>query len=162
MRENARGGTLKTAAVLALAALFFLLSVGSALLGSGVYRRVAAETAAVSDRRTALSYLANQLRRADARGGISVGRCGDSDALFLADADTAGYSTCIYCYGGALRELYADESAGLAAADGVELLALSGLSVTADGAALTLTVTGSDGVPAALTVTPRYGYEVRP
>lgn len=159
MREQARGGKLRTAAVLALAALFFVLATGSALLGSGVYRRTAAEGTATGTRRTALAYLANQIRRADEAGGISVGVFGDSDALYLTEGD---YVTCVYCFDGSLRELYAERGSGFSPEDGTALLPLGGLRIGTDDARLTFTVTDGDGASAGLILTPRCGYEVRP
>ena len=156
--ERPEGGALKSAATLALAALFFVLAIGSALLGSGVYRRVAAESAETSARRTALAYLGNQLRRADRQDGIQIGTFGGSDALYLYEGD---YYTCIYCYGGALRELYTERGAELLPEDGVELLDLAGLTVAPESGTLTLTVSTGAG-DASLSLTPRCGYEVTP
>ncbi|MEA5039454.1 MAG: DUF4860 domain-containing protein [Clostridiaceae bacterium] len=157
MREHAlRGKGLRSAAVLTLAGLFFTLAIGTALLESGIYRKTAADAAANTTRRTALSYLANQVRRADARGDIAVGDFGGKDALFLYENE---YVTCLYCYEGMLRELYTEKGSGLSPSDGVAVLELSSLSITSSSGHLTFTATDKNGLSSVLTVSPRCGME---
>ena len=117
--------------MLVLCALFFLLAMGLTLLSSGVYRAVAAQADETYAQRTALSYLVNQVRRSDAPGGVSVGRFGDSDALFLREE---GYVTILYCYEGQLRELYMEDGLELSPADGVDVLPLERLELACGGA----------------------------
>ena len=63
--DNAHSG-LRSAAVFALCGLFAVLAVGLAALSGGVYRAAALDSDQNYVRRTALSYLVNQVRRADA------------------------------------------------------------------------------------------------
>lgn len=154
MQLQLHGRGLRTAAVLSLAGLFLVLAIGTALLESGVYRRTGADAAACSTRRTALSYLTNQVRRADEQGRVAIGGLEGVDALYLYED---GYVTCLYCFDGALRELYAEPDSGLTAADGVALLELSSLSIHEDEGRLLFSVTDGEGHTSSVTVTPRCG-----
>ena len=135
--------------MLALCALYLLLAMGLVLLGSGVYQGVADLSRENSQRRTALSYLVNQVRRGDAAAAVVVGAYGDGGAVALAEGD---YVTYLYCYDGQLMELYTEPGTGLTAADGVPLLPLEGLEVSLSGGLITFTA-GGDSV----SVAPRCG-----
>lgn len=151
---------LRSAAVLALCGLFAVLAVGLAILSSGVYRAAAAASDGNSARRTALSYLVNQVRRADRAGGVAVGTFGDGDAVALTETvEGTDYVTILYCLDGQLMELYTEAGSGLTPADGLTVLELSALSVETDGARITFTVTAPDGTVSAASVSPRCGFE---
>ena len=151
---------LRSAAVLALCGLFAVLAVGLAILSSGVYRSAAAASDVNSARRTALSYLINQVRRADRAGGVAVGAFGDGDAVALTETvEGDDYVTILYCLDGQLMELYAEAGSDLTPADGLAVLALSDLSVETDGARITFTVTAPDGTVSTGSVSPRCGFE---
>ena len=111
-------------------------------------------------RRTALSYLINQVRRADRTGGVAVGTFGDGDAVALTETvEGTDYVTLLYCLDGQLMELYAEAGSGLGPADGLAVLALEDLSVETDGAIITFTVTAPDGTVSTGSVAPRCGFE---
>ena len=151
---------LRSAAVLALCGLFAVLAVGLALLSSGVYRAAANAADENDTRRTALSYLINQVRRADRTGGVAVGIFGDGDAVALTETvEGTDYMTLLYCLDGQLMELYAEAGSGLGAADGLAVLPLADLSVETDGALITFTVTAPDGTVSTGSVAPRCGFE---
>lgn len=151
---------LRSAAVLTLCGLFAVLAVGLALLSSGVYRTVAGASDENDTRRTALSYLINQVRRADRTGGVAVGTFGGGDALALTETvEGTDYVTILYCLDGQLMELYAESGSGLGPADGLAVLALEDLSVETDGAIITFTVTAPDGTVSTGSVSPRCGFE---
>ena len=151
---------LRSAAVLALCGLFAVLAVGLALLSSGVYRTAAGASDENDTRRTALSYLINQVHRADRTGGVAVGTFGGGDALALTETvEGTDYVTILYCLDGQLMELYAEAGSGLGPADGLAVLALEDLSVETDGAIITFTVTAPDGTVSTASVSPRCGYE---
>lgn len=141
--------------VAALGALFFTLAMGLALLAGNVYTQVVNEGDMVSARRTALSYLAGQVRRADRAGSLSLGSFGESDALFVRED---GYITILYAYDGQLRELYMEEGTGLGPADGLAITPLDSLSIARDGDRLTFTVSDASGAHAA-SVSPRCGIQ---
>ena len=142
-------GRLRTVAALALCALFLLLAMGLTLMGSGVYRNTVAASDENYTRRTALSYLVNQVRRGDAAGGVAVGTLDGIPAVALFEDD---YVTYLYCYDGQLRELYTQRDSGLTPADGLEILPLNGLEISLEGSLLTFT---ADGV--SVSVAPRCG-----
>ena len=160
MKTHSGGAGLRRVVIVCLAALFALLAMGVTLMGTGVYRAVVDDANANSAQRTALSYVVNQIRRADA-GGVSVGAFGGGDALRLTETggDGSVYVTLIYCFEGSLRELYMEEGTGLAPEDGMALLELSSLdlSVTENGG---LDITVSDGVHQwSVSLYPRTGVE---
>lgn len=160
MKIHSGGNGLRRVVVVCLAGLFALLAMGVTLLGTGVYRAVAGDADANSTQRTALSYVVNQIRRADA-GGVAVGTFGGADALRLTETGEDGsvYVTLIYCFEGSLRELYMEEDTGLAPEDGMAVLELSSLdlSVTENGG---LDITASDGEHQwSVTLYPRTGVE---
>lgn len=151
---------LRSAAVLALCGLFAVLAVGLAILSSGVYRSAVSASDGNSARRTALSYLVNQVRRADRAGGVAVGTFGDGDAVALTETvEGDDYVTILYCLDGQLMELYAEAGSGLTPADGLAVLPLADLSVETDGALITFTVTAPNGAEASASVSPRCGFE---
>ena len=82
---NGSHSALRSAAVFVLCGLFAVLAMGLALLSSGVYRSTTAESDRNFTRRTALSYLVNQIRQADGTGRVAVGTFGGSDALALTE-----------------------------------------------------------------------------
>lgn len=151
---------LRSAAVIALCGLFAVLAMGLALLSSGVYRTAAAQSDQNYTRRTALSYLVNQVRRADEAGGVTVGTFGDSDALALTERiEGADYVTILYCYDGSLRELYQEAGTGLLPRDGIPMLELQSLEVQTASGLLTLTVTAPGGETSTVSLSPRCGLE---
>lgn len=142
MRMQDPGRVMRALAVAALTALFLLLALGLTILSSGVYRSAAAASQEHAVQRTALSYVVNQLRRADCGGAAALIAFGDGDALRLDDG--SGYVTVLYCSDGSLMELYADANLDAAPADGETLMALDALrfAVGEDGL---LTVTAVSG-----------------
>lgn len=151
---------LRSAAVVALCGLFAVLAMGLALLSSGVYRSAAAAADENFTRRTALSYLVNQVRRADEAGCVSVGSFGGSDALFLTEhLGESDYVTVLYCYDGSLRELYTESTVVLTPADGMAILDLQSLAISRGEGTLTFTATAPDGTVSTAGVRPRCGLE---
>lgn len=133
---------LRSALVLCLCALFFLLAMGITLMSSQGYRTTVASGDTNDTQRTALSYLVNQIRQADHIDGVGLGQLQGNCAVVLFSGD---YETILYCYKGQLRELYTHPGSGLTAADGTEILALDGFEATLDGSLLTLTAIGPQG-----------------
>ena len=147
---------LRTALVAALSALFFLLAMGITLMGSSVYRSTAAASDAHYTARTAVSYLANQLRQGDRTGSVTVTSFGDGDALMLTEGS---YYTLLYCYEGQLRELYAETGSGMTAADGLSILALDSLEISVEDGLISLTASGEDA-SGSVSSAPRCGVSV--
>ena len=154
MRLINGGRGLRTALTAALCALFFVLAMGVTLLGSGVYRDTVAASEENDVRRTALSYLVNQVRRAQR---VEVGSFESVPALDLADQDAPDYHTVLYVYEGQLRELYAEKGSGLTAADGIPILPLEGMELTLEEELLTIAVTAEAGGTSSVSISPRMG-----
>ena len=155
--QDRRG--LRSALVICLAGLFFLLAMGVALLGSNLYRAVAADADENYAHRTALSYVVNQLRRGD-NGGLAVGGFEGVPAVCTAETldDGSVYVTLIYCYDGQLRELYMEKGTGLMPGDGLPLMPLDSLDFSLSGGLLTVTA-GSGGQSWSVSLAPRAGIE---
>lgn len=157
MTGRVGGGHLRGTIILCLAGVYFLSAMGVSLLSGSVYQAVAASASDSSHRRTALSYVANQLRRGDS-GGVAVGDFGGCSALRLTETlpDGSRYLTLIYCCDGQLRELYMEEGTGLAPEDGIPILPLEELKFTVDGPRLDISAR-ADGEDLRLTLAPRTG-----
>ena len=151
--EHRSSRLLRAALTAALGALFFLLAMGITLMGSSVYRGVAAASDRHYTARTAVSYLANQLRQGDRADSVAVTRFGDGDALMVTEGD---YYTLLYCYEGQLRELFAETGSGMTAADGLPILALDALEISVEEGLVRLHVSGEDA-EAELSLSPRCG-----
>lgn len=160
MRDLPKGGILQTTTVACLIGLYVVLTMGVTLLGSGVYQRVSTAGREHTTHRTALSYVANQLRQG-AHGPVAVGEFEGCPALRMREAgqENSRYVTYIYCYDGQLRELYTELGSGLRPADGVALLALSGLTFSRTGALLRVTAGDEKGMTWEMTLFPRTGVE---
>ncbi|OUN05300.1 hypothetical protein B5G43_13505 [Flavonifractor sp. An92] len=155
MNPSKSGRSLRTALVVVLCALFFVLAMGITLLGSSVYRGVVAASDRNYTQRTALSYLINQVRRSPSVGVGSFELC---PALDLGGSgEEADYHTVLYVYDGQLRELYTQRNSGLTPADGTAILPLEDLQVALENGLITLTVTTEDGKSYSASVAPRVG-----
>lgn len=155
MKPDSNSGALRTVVVFCLAGLYLVLAVGVTLLGSGVYRAVASTADENYTQRTALSYVANQVRRGSS-APVAVGQFEGLSALRLSEAGDDGsvYVTYIYCYDGQLRELYTELGSGLTAADGIALMELDSLGFQGEGNVLTIVANGH-----AVSLLPRVGLE---
>lgn len=159
MKLSSEGRGLRSALVVVLCALFFILAMGITLLGSGVYRDVVAVSDGNETKRTALSYLINQVRRS---WSVGVGSFEYLPALELTDSGESDYHTVLYVYDGQLRELYAEKDSGMKAEDGVAILPLDRMELTLEGDLLTITVTAEDGEVCSASVTSRMGVNTVP
>ena len=134
-----------TAGVFMLGAVFLFLSIGLVMMGGSVYRSVIKGSGENDQIRTTFSYLANQIRRADANGGVEVGQWSGQEALLL-NQDFGGwtYITYLYYYDGALRELFVEKGTELDVDAGLPIVWLDGVGFTADERGL-ITITASFG-----------------
>ena len=124
-------------AVFLLGAVFLFLSAGLVLLGSSVYRHVVADSQENDSIRTTLSYIANQVRRADREGGVQVGTFHGQDALLLLrDLEGIECVTYLYSWEGSLRELFVEKGFELEPEAGLPLMPLENIYFTQDGAGL--------------------------
>ena len=154
MKWNLQSRTVRTALLAGLCALFFLLAMGIILFGSSAYQDVSRASDENYVSRTAISYLLNQIRRADCADCVCVGSFGGSDALFLHEDE---YVTILYCFNGQLCELYAEYTPELAPEDGIGLLPLSALRLETDGSLLSVTASAGTGTDYSVVTAPRCG-----
>lgn len=130
--ERLRRGHTGAPAALLLLAVFAVSLLLTLLAGGGAYRRLAQRDAAAFEARTAVQYLTTRVRQGDVAGGVAVEDFGGVPALVF--PEEGGYHTRIYCWEGALRELYSLDELSLAPEDGEAVLDLAGLDLTlADG-----------------------------
>lgn len=101
--------TIAQAFVFLLLGVFAVLSTLMVLLSAQMYREAVARTEQHCERRILSSYVANVVRGSDEADMVSVEKRAGLDVLVLrTDIDGAGYETLVYCYDGALRELFAE------------------------------------------------------
>lgn len=128
---------LLTFAVFAVCVLLVLLS------GADVYRRLAEDRQAQYARRTAAQYITTRIRQGES---VEIGEFSGLDTLqFRETLNGRSYITRIYCYDGALRELFTSEDGQFLPEDGEKLLDLEALSLSAEDGLLTVQITLPDG-----------------
>ena len=127
--------------ILLTACIFALAAMLAIAFGATQYGRVADSTGG-GDGELAAGYLMTRLREADA-DAADVCSFGGLSAVLLEDGD--GYATYIYCLDGMLMELYCDPLDGLAPEDGEAVLALAGLTFTAEDGAVRFVLTTQAG-----------------
>ncbi len=155
MRFAVNKDAVKSASVFIVCGMFFAAAMFLAAGGSGVYQSVVSLSDSNYTKRTALSYITNQIRRGDIKNSIGVGSFGGNDAVFI--FEESGYVTTIYCFDGQLRELYTSVDSGLAPADGIGLMPLDSLSVEAKAEGIDITAVYSGEISSAA-VAPRSGF----
>lgn len=155
MRFAVNKDAVKSASVFIVCGMFFAAALFLATAGSGVYQSVVSLSDSNYTKRTALSYITNQIRRGDIKNSIGVGSFGGNDAVFI--FEESEYVTMIYCFDGQLRELYTSADSGLAPADGIGLMPLDSLSVEAQNECIEITAV-YDGEISGTAVNPRSGF----
>ena len=143
MKENRHFSTVQTALVVALCGIFAFLALGSALLGSGVYRKAAERSERNSTVRTAAHYMTNQVRQNDT-GAAYVTTFGGFDALVFSQLiDDSVYDTILYCDGQFLRELFFERGLDMKPEDGTEMLEVDALALSETDGVITMTITAA-------------------
>lgn len=121
-------------AVFALCVLLVLLS------GAKVYRGLVQRGEENFAARTAARYVTMRVRQART---VTVGDFEGCEALVIPEnVDGATYLTRLYVYDGHIRELYCAENAPLSPADGEKILPADSLRFDLEGSLLTMTVDG--------------------
>ena len=114
--------------------LFFLFSVTACLLAlitATQYRSTVTSMEQNSEVRTVSTYLTKQIHRYDTGSGISITDFCENTALALSEnRDGEAYTTYIYYYDGALRELPVNVHVNATADVGEAIANLSGFDVT--------------------------------
>ena len=149
-----KADTRRTEGLLALLlfALFAVLVLGVLLSGAGVCRRLTERDAASFDRRTALQYVATRVW--NAAGTVTVEDFAGPDSTLCIAEDIEGerYLTRLYCWDGAMRELFCGEEDVFEPEDGEVIVSVPGLYFTEQKGLITAVAVGSDGSEAALSL----------
>ncbi len=143
---SGRGHGMSGAFVFLLLGVFALFSTLLVLLSAQLYRSTVEETRLHNEQRVLGSYLLNIVRGNDASGAVRVERIGETDALcFDLDADGEDYVTYVYCWDGALRELFAAADEPFAPEYGEEICPARFLRATLDGVRLEMVCVDATG-----------------
>jgi hypothetical protein len=153
-----KSSMLDTAVVLLLMGMFVLLSVSVMVLGISVYNNTNRLSSDNYAQRTVLSYIANQVRRGDANGGVETRDFDGTRALvFRQDIGGADYLTCLYAYDGELRELFTEDGTEQELASGVSIMPVADISFEIQNGMIEVSVTEESGEIQRLILTPRSG-----
>lgn len=129
--------------LLALFALFALIIVTA---GARVYQNVRTDAEEMDLGRTALAYVSNKLRAADAADAVRIFDTQEGPGLKLSEQiDGEDYATYIYLHDGYICEYMGLSSRAFEAAFGDKLLQAADFSVTAADGVLTVSVTSASG-----------------
>ncbi|MDR2615883.1 MAG: DUF4860 domain-containing protein [Oscillospiraceae bacterium] len=126
--------------------------------GAGAYKNIRDAVRRHYSEDTCVSYVAMKLRHYDDRdGSVSLGVVGGAKALLLTETtDGTEYTTAIYYYDGAVRELYAESGYEFSPEDGFEIIAAQSLTITSPSAGVyKISCVGEDGGEAGTTVSLR-------
>ena len=135
--KKRQGIRVDSAGVFLLGAVFLFLSIGLVMLGGSLYRHIMVTSGKNDATRTTFSFLANQVRRADASGGVEVGEfCGCQALLLSQDFDGWEFITYLYYYDGALRELIVEKGYELEPEAGLPIVWLEDMGFSADESGL--------------------------
>ena len=128
------------------------------LFGADAYGRLNRRDQISYNHRTAVQYIATRLRQADTANNITLEDFQGVDALvFEGDGQ---YITRLYCYDGALRELYSPADLPMTPADGEQILAVEHMTLDLQEGLLQVTLTDFSGRTDYLTLSLRSGEEV--
>ena len=137
---------LSEAAVLFTLLLFALLAMLLTTMGISVYKGVVSGSEQNYNKRIAVSYVSNRVRRADRAGAVTVGKFGTGDALFLSsEYGGAKYVTRIYFYNGSICELFCRADAEIGENAGTALIPAKAFSIVTGGGFITVAVTDESG-----------------
>ena len=135
-----------TAAVLFTLLLFALLAMLLTTLGISVYKGVVGNSEQNYNKRMAVSYVCNRVRRADRAGAVTIGEFAGGDALLLGSEDNGvEYVTKIYFYNGSVCELFCRADSDVDAGAGTALIPAQGLLLSRGNGFVTVTVTDEFG-----------------
>lgn len=114
---------------IALLFVFVLSAVSVILLATGVYQDTTEHSARSYTAETALAYLTEKVHQNDGSGLMDLTEFDGCEALRIRQTyDDLSYTTYIYVYEDALRELFLKDGAAASAGDGRELLSLHSLN----------------------------------
>ena len=132
MNENRQRHSISGLFTLILLLMFAFSTLSLVLLGSRIYRKGVSYLNRNYTTRTAVAYVTEKIRQHDEKDKIFLTKFSDIPALLMEDEigeDT--FSTYIYFYDGALRELFVRSSAKPSPDMGSSIVVLDDFSITA-------------------------------
>lgn len=165
MREERRQTHMTTLAAAVLLAVFAVSILLALLAGAGAYRRLVGRDAAAFDARTAAQYLATKVRQNDGENAVAVEDFRGADCLTLQEwngGHASQYVTRLYCYDGALWELYTAADVEPDLTDGERVLELDGLELSLEDGLLNAAFTLKNGETETVILSLRSGEVVEP
>jgi len=133
--------------VFLLLGLFAVMSMLLVLESAQVYRSIVDETARHNNQRIMHAYMRNALSTEDIEGVVQVREIDGIQVLAISEPpdeyDT--YVKYIYCYDGALRELYVSASYGFNPQSGEEICEMDRCELELKGQLLCVTITDAQG-----------------
>ena len=136
------------------------------LFGADNYQKLTRRDRDSYEHRTAVQYLTTRIRQSDAAGMVFVGEFHEAvpkesgDTVFI--RETLGertFYTRIYCYGGYLCELFAEDTAELAPEDGERIFAAEQIRISGQKDSFYFELKLEDGQAFEFWVTCRTGKE---
>lgn len=133
--------------VFLLLGLFAVMSMLLALESAQVYRGIVDETSQHNNQRIMRAYMRNALAAEDNEGAVQVREIDGTQALVISEPpdESDTYVRYIYCYDGALRELYVSTSYGFQPQSGEEICEMDRCDMELKGQLLRLTITDAQG-----------------
>lgn len=142
--KPSRGQTHITSLAALLLLAVFAVSILLVLLeGASIYRRLTDRGRDTWEARTAANYITTRLRQDNRLDALAVEEFGGLPALTLGVGEE--YLTRLYCYDGALWELYAPAALELSPEDGERLLELQSMEPELSGGLLQVELTTRAG-----------------
>lgn len=132
---------------LSLLCVFTVCGLLVVFIGVNVYKNTVENMSTAFSERTAMAYIAKQVRQNDTTDAISITEIEGEQALTITRVQSGEtYCTYIYYYDGYLQELYAKDSFSPVLTAGQSLIAIDGFAVTQnEDDTLTITMVGEEG-----------------
>ncbi len=160
MNNKPRKNHIDTLSALLLFLIFAVCILSVLLAGAGVYKRLTVRDSDAYRQRTCTQYIATKVRQCPSPDAISVTDFGDGDCLiFTEKIDGQEYMSMIYCYGGYLRELFADPLYIPSPEAGEKVIEASGLFISNADGLLHIYLSAGDGKYVQLDISVRGGEE---
>lgn len=159
MGKNDRTHTAETLFAVGLFCVFAVAAFLLMMIGLEAYRNTVTNMQDTFSTRTAMSYVAEKIRRYDTAGGVALGQVEDHPALVLRDRLAGGeYCTYIYADGEDLCELTVRADAAVSADMGERILQVRDFAITdAGGGFYALSASDSGGSTLRCLVHPHSG-----
>lgn len=141
-------------------ALFFVFAASALIvltLAADIYGSTTGELRVNDENRTALSYISEKIRQSDVKGGMEIADVEGTQCLVMsAEYNGQKYATYIYEYEGTLKELFARDDAPVSLKSGMDIMAVSSLSMEKESDTLyRFTTVDSSGKKASVLISER-------